>query len=84
MDTSTREAVAISFLLVLAIIKEYTFMSTLTIDADQNLLLVREDGYTENDTVRYAETRFGHETGNSVEVSADATPADVMEAYFAL
>jgi hypothetical protein len=59
-------------------------MSTITIDASQSLLLVREDGYTENDTVRYAETMFSHETGNYVEVSADATPADVMEAYFAL
>ena len=51
-----------------------------TITIDNNTRLVRTDKFAA-DTVFYAVVQHGWEIGEFVEVPADATPAQVVEAY---
>lgn len=54
-------------------------MPTITVNESTALVLTTTDA----DVNVYAETYFGHETGNTFAVPFTATPADVIDAYFA-
>lgn len=56
-------------------------MPTITINENTRLDLTAED--VDNGNKVYSEVYFGFETGNTVAVPLNATPAEVVEAYVA-
>jgi hypothetical protein len=50
------------------------------ITVSDRIQLVRNDN-TDSDLIRYDEVEFSWETGNFVEVSPNASPADILDKY---